>query len=140
MKQEQRNPDVEVDVATLELAEAAEAAPAEPAGLQDQLQQLQNQLQQAQAKAEENWNHYLSARAEADTLLRGSRTHLYGLLLKARAADASGDAATARAAMQAFVANYDAERAKNLPEYAEHNQLLIETRNQAVRGPGAARR
>ena len=80
------------------------------------------------------------ARAEADTLLRGSRTHLYGLLLKARAADATGDAATARAALQAFVANYDAERAKNLPEYAEHNQLLIETRNQAVRGPGAARR
>ncbi len=80
------------------------------------------------------------ARAEADTLLRGSRTHLYGLLLKARAAEATGDAATARGAMQAFVANYDAERAKNLPEYAEHNQLLLETRDQATRGPGAARR
>jgi hypothetical protein len=38
--------------------------------------------------------------------------------------------------MQAFVANYDAERAKNLPEYAEHNQLLLETREQAARGPG----
>ena len=80
------------------------------------------------------------ARAEADTLLRGSRTHLYGLLLKARAAEATGDAATARSALQAFVANYDAERAKNLPEYAEHNQLLLETRDQATRGPGAARR
>jgi hypothetical protein len=80
------------------------------------------------------------ARAQADTLLRISRTHLYGLLLKARAAEAMGDAATARGAMQAFVANYDAERAKNLPEYAEHNQLLLETRDQAVRGPGGAAR
>jgi hypothetical protein len=80
------------------------------------------------------------ARAQADTLLRGSRTHLYGLLLKARAADATGDAATARAAMQSFVTNYDAERAKNLPEYAEHDQLLLETRNRAARGPLAARR
>lgn len=79
-----------------------------------------------------------SARAQADTLLKGSRTHLYGLLLKARAAEASGDAATARSALQAFVANYDAERAKNLPEYAEHNQLLFETRDQATRGVGAA--
>ncbi len=78
------------------------------------------------------------ARAEADTLLKASRTHLYGLLLKARAAEAMGDAATARSSMQAFVANYDAERAKKLPEYAEHNQLLIETRDQATRGAGAA--
>jgi RNA polymerase subunit RPABC4/transcription elongation factor Spt4 len=77
------------------------------------------------------------ARAQADTLLKGSRTHLYGLLLKARAAEASGDAATARSALQAFVANYDAERAKKLPEYAEHDQLLIETRDQATRGAGA---
>jgi hypothetical protein len=80
------------------------------------------------------------ARAQADTLLRGSHTHLYGLLLKARAAEAMGDAATARSALQAFVANYDAERAKNLPEYAEHNQLLLETRGQAARGPGATKR
>jgi len=78
------------------------------------------------------------ARAQADTLLKGSRTHLYGLLLKARAAEASGDAATARSAMQAFVSNYDAERAKKLPEYAEHDQLLIETRDQASRGALAA--
>jgi hypothetical protein len=80
------------------------------------------------------------ARAQADTILQTSRTHLYGLLLKARAAEASGDAATARSALQSFVANYDSERAKNLPEYAEHNQLLLETRDQATRGPGTSRR
>ncbi len=76
MNQEQRNPDVEVDVATLEPAEAAEPAPADAAGLQDQLQQLQNQLQQVQAKAEENWNHYLSARAEADNIRKRSEREI----------------------------------------------------------------
>jgi hypothetical protein len=80
------------------------------------------------------------ATAQADTILRGSRTHLYGLLLRARVAQATGDAAAERRALQAFAAAYDAERAKNLPEYAEHDQLLIETRNLATRpGTGTAR-
>ena len=72
--------------------------------------------------------------AEADTILKASRTHLYGLLLKARAAEAQGNSGAERAALQAFAANYDAERAKNLPEYAEHAQLLQETRDLATRG------
>jgi hypothetical protein len=77
------------------------------------------------------------ATAQADTILKGSRTHLYGLLLKARIGEATGNASAARSALQAFAANYDTERAKNLPEYAEHNQLLLETRDQATRGAGA---
>jgi hypothetical protein len=77
------------------------------------------------------------ATAQADTILRTNRTHLYGLLLRARVAQATGNAAAERSAMQAFAAAYDAERAKNLPEYAEHNQLLLETRDQATRGAGA---
>jgi hypothetical protein len=77
------------------------------------------------------------ATAQADTILKGSRTHLYGLLLRARVAEATGNAAATRSALQAFAANYDAERAKNLPEYAEHNQLLLETRDRATRGAGA---
>jgi hypothetical protein len=81
------------------------------------------------------------AAAQADTILQGSRTHLYGLLLRARIAQATGDAAAERRALQAFAAAYDAERAKNLPEYAEHDQLLIETREQAARtAAGAAAR
>jgi hypothetical protein len=76
------------------------------------------------------------ATAEADTILRGSRTHLYGLLLKVRAAEVSGDAAGARRALQAFAAAYQAERAKNLPEYAMHDQLLLDTKTQAERGAG----
>jgi len=80
------------------------------------------------------------ALAQADTILRGSRTHLYGLVLKARAAEAAGNSAALRSALQAFAANYDAERAKNLPEYAEHPQLLQETRDLAARSGGAAKR
>ena len=78
------------------------------------------------------------ATAQADTILRTSRTHLYGLLLRARVAQATGDAAAERRALQAFATAYDAERAKNLPEYAEHNQLLLETRDLATRGAGTA--
>ena len=73
------------------------------------------------------------ASAQADTILQGSRTHLYGLLLRARIAEATGDTAAGRRALQAFAAAYDAERAKNLPEYAEHDQLLSETRDLATR-------
>ena len=78
------------------------------------------------------------ATAQADTILRSNRTHLYGLLLRARVAQSTGDAAGERRAMQAFAAAYDAERAKNLPEYAEHTQLLQETRDRATRGAAAA--
>lgn len=77
-----------------------------------------------------------SATAQADTILRGSRTHLYGLLLKVRAAEVSGDAAGTRRALRAFAAAYQAERAKSLPEYDMHNQLLLDTKTQAERGAG----
>jgi hypothetical protein len=73
------------------------------------------------------------ATAQADTILRGSRTHLYGLLLKVRAAEVSGDAAGARRALRAFSAAYQAERAKSLPEYDMHNQLLLDTKTRAER-------
>lgn len=76
MSQDQRNPDVEADVAVVEPAEAVDTAPPEQPVLQDQVQQLQDQLQQAQAKAEENWNHYLSARAEADNIRKRSEREI----------------------------------------------------------------
>lgn len=76
MSQDQRNPDVEADVAVVEPAEAVDTAPPEQPVLQDQVQQLQHQLQQAQAKAEENWNHYLSARAEADNIRKRSEREI----------------------------------------------------------------
>ncbi len=79
------------------------------------------------------------ATAQADTILKGNRTHLYGLLLRERVAQAAGNTAAEQRALQAFAAAYDAERAKNLPEYAEHNQLLIETRDLASRASAPKR-
>ena len=78
------------------------------------------------------------AAAQADTVLRGSPTHLYGLVLRARAAALAGDAAGRRRALEAFLRSYAAERARNLPEYAQHARLLSDTRDLAERTAGAA--
>lgn len=63
-----------VDVDTLELAEPADAAaPFEPTATgEEALAALRQQLEQAQAKAEENWKLYLSAHAEADNIRKRS--------------------------------------------------------------------
>ena len=71
------------------------------------------------------------ARAEGDTIARTSRTHLFASLLKARAAQQSGDRAAARQAWGQFLDNYDAERAKNLEEYREHDAMLTQARDTA---------
>lgn len=73
------------------------------------------------------------AAAQGDTILRGSRTHLFGWLLEARAALAASDSAAARRAFRAYLQNYQAERGKNLPEYAEHSQMLQDARDEAER-------
>lgn len=73
------------------------------------------------------------AMAEGDSISRAFGTHLFGPLLKARGAEAAGNRAAAREAYRAFLANYDAEKRKNLPEYAQHDALLTETRTAAQR-------
>jgi hypothetical protein len=65
-----------------------------------------------------------AALAQADTLTRQNVLHLFGPLLKARAAEAANDRATMREAYRAFLANYDAEMRKNLPEYEQHRSEL----------------
>jgi len=72
-----------------------------------------------------------AARAEADTIASTSRTHLFASLLKARAAQQSGDRAATRQAWGQFLDNYDAERAKNLEEYREHDAMLSQARDVA---------
>ena len=73
------------------------------------------------------------AAAQADSIVRSSRTHLFGPLLKARVAELRGNSGAARTAYQAFLANYDAERRKNLPEYEQHANVLADTRTAAQR-------
>jgi len=79
----------------------------------------------------------VGAGAQADTILRASPTHLYGLILRARGAALAGDVAAQRRALQSFLRNYTAERAKDLPEYAQHARLLSDTRDLAERVAGA---
>ena len=79
------------------------------------------------------------AAAEGDTILQKAPNHLFGWLLKARAADAQGNVAQAKRAYQAFMRSYDAEMAKKRPEYQEHAQMLQDTRSRAQRaGAGGA--
>jgi len=74
------------------------------------------------------------AMAQADTIQRESRTHLFGSLLKARVAEATNNTAAKRQAYQAFLANWTAERAKSLPEYGQHETVLNEMRTTAQNG------
>ncbi len=78
-----------------------------------------------------------SARAEADRLLAASPTHLFGLFVAAQAADATGKRDEAKAFFRRFDESYDAEMAKNLPEYGEHAQGLPQMREQARASAGS---
>jgi hypothetical protein len=72
-----------------------------------------------------------AATAQADTIARERRTHLFAAAVRAQAADLRGDRAAARAAYRAFLDAYDAERARNLPEYGQHEALLAQVREAA---------
>jgi hypothetical protein len=61
------------------------------------------------------------AAAQADTILRERSTHLLGLALAARAADARGDAAAGGDFRKKLLAAESAERARSLPEYTDHD-------------------
>jgi hypothetical protein len=60
------------------------------------------------------------ATAQADTILTERATHLLGLVLAARAADARGDAAAAKGFRAKLLAAESRERAVALPEYTDH--------------------
>jgi hypothetical protein len=60
------------------------------------------------------------AAAQSDTILRQRPTHLLGLALAARAADARNNAAGAREYRRRLLAAEAAERAQGLAEYTDH--------------------
>jgi hypothetical protein len=76
------------------------------------------------------------ATAEADTIARASRTHLFAPLLKAKVAQAQNNAAALQQAYRTFLANYEAERRKNLPEYEQHANILSELKTTAESARG----
>ena len=61
------------------------------------------------------------AAAQGDTILAQRPTHLLGLALAARAADARGDAAASRNFRRRLLAAESAEKVSALPEYADHD-------------------
>ena len=61
------------------------------------------------------------ATAQGDTILAQRSTHLLGLSLAARAADARGDASAAKAFRRRLLAAETAERARALQEYTDHD-------------------
>ena len=61
------------------------------------------------------------ASAQADTILSERPTHLLGLSLAARAADARGNATASRSFRRRLLAAESAERQRALPEYADHD-------------------
>ena len=66
------------------------------------------------------------ARAEADTILAQHPNHLLGLILAANAAHMRHDLAAERRYYDELASAAPAERAKQLPEYAEHaNDITI---------------
>jgi hypothetical protein len=75
------------------------------------------------------------AMAQADTILRESPTHLLGLALAARAADAQRDTVRRNEFERRLVAAEPAERAKNLPEYLDHDPDLKVALDAARRPP-----
>lgn len=62
------------------------------------------------------------AAAQADTILKQNSTHLLGLLLAARAADALSKPADAARYRSRFATAVKTERAKTLPEYTDHER------------------
>ena len=64
------------------------------------------------------------ASAQSDSILRERPTHLLGLVLAARVADARGDSSAARAVRQRLLTAEKAERASALPEYTDHDADL----------------
>lgn len=61
------------------------------------------------------------AQAQADTILKSNPQHLLGLILAARTAEKSGDAAAASRLLSRVATAEASERAKNLEEYQLHD-------------------
>ena len=79
------------------------------------------------------------ALAQADSIHRAVPTHLFAAVLRARAFETRNDAANTRQAFQEFLRNERAERARRRPEYDEHQRVLDEFHDEAVRRFGRAR-
>jgi len=72
-----------------------------------------------------------AAIAQADSIELQAPTHLFGPLLKARAAELAGNEQVRRTAYRSLLTHWEAERAKNLTEYQQHDADLQAARSTA---------
>lgn len=79
------------------------------------------------------------AKAQADSILAKSPTHLLGLILAARVATIQGDSAAVRSLERRLVTAEKGELAKKLAEYERHEDDIANGLAQARRDLGAAR-
>lgn len=68
--------------------------------------------------------NFPAARAQADSILASAPTHLFGLYTAAQAEEARGNREAAAQLYRRFLAAFDAEQGKPLPEYRDHAQGL----------------
>jgi hypothetical protein len=79
-----------------------------------------------------------AAASQADTVKRTHPDHLFGYVIGAAVARWRKDDKARDADYDQILQRYDAEMAKRLPEYLEHQAMLEELRRTATRGkPGA---
>ncbi len=74
-----------------------------------------------------------AALAEADTILRGTPTHLFGFVLRAHAYQQLGNRGKESRAYADFLKAEPAERARNRPEYDDHKTSLDAFHAEALR-------
>lgn len=67
---------------------------------------------------------FKEALALADTILANHPNHLFGYLVRATVSEFQGDSARARESRARFLAAYDAELKRELPEYIDHKPIL----------------
>lgn len=79
------------------------------------------------------------AKAQADSILQKSPTHLLGLILAARVATIQGDTAALRSFEKRLVASEKPELAKKLDEYDRHQDDIANGIAQARKNVGARR-
>jgi hypothetical protein len=77
-----------------------------------------------------------AALAQADTIQRSIRTHLFIYVLRAHAYQQSGNTPLERRAYADFLRNEAAETARNRPEYNDHSDALKSFKTEASRVTG----
>jgi hypothetical protein len=74
------------------------------------------------------------AAALADTIRTATPTHLFGFVIHATLARQRGDQARLQSEQAGFLEHYEAELAAQRPEYAQHQFILDQVRDQARAG------